>query len=91
MMIAECDADASIRSSTSKSAVPGQSDKVLTLYPITVQHVPKEKKPASLETGLSDRCLLIRGTALRYSAPAFAGFRANGAGLQPESGEHVHG
>lgn len=43
MMIAECDADASIRSSTSKSAVPGQSDKVLTLYPITVQHVPKKK------------------------------------------------
>ena len=51
----------------------------------------KRKRPASLETGLSDRCLLIRGTALRYSAPAFAGFRANGAGLQPESGEHVHG
>lgn len=50
-----------------------------------------QKRPASLETGLSDRCLLTRGTALRYSAPAFAGFRANGAGLQPESGEHVHG
>ena len=25
-------------------------------------HVPKEKRPASLETGLSDRCLLTRGT-----------------------------
>lgn len=57
----------------------------------TPTHQPKEKRPASLETGLSDRCLLTRGTALRYSAPAFAGFRANGAGLQPESGEHVHG
>ena len=45
MMIAECDADASIRSSTSKKVPsPGQSDKVLTLYPITVQHVPCTKR-----------------------------------------------
>lgn len=33
---------------------------------------------------------LTRGTALRYSAPASAEFRADGAGLQPESDEHVH-
>lgn len=34
--------------------------------------------------------VLTRGTALRYSAPASAEFRADGAGLQPESDEHVH-
>ncbi|MEX8526733.1 non-oxidative hydroxyarylic acid decarboxylases subunit D [Salmonella enterica] len=28
--------------------------------------------------------------AFRYSAPASAEFRADGAGLQPESDEHVH-
>ncbi|ESB30886.1 hypothetical protein SEEA9225_21654 [Salmonella enterica subsp. enterica serovar Agona str. 442692 2-5] len=48
------------------------------------------KKKASLSTGLFLTRVLTRGTALRYSAPASAEFRADGAGLQPESDEHVH-
>lgn len=48
------------------------------------------KKKASRQTGLFLTRVLTRGTALRYSAPASAEFRADGAGLQPESDEHVH-